>query len=83
MHELVAAGEHARNLALQLRSVTVVSQTATSVVLNVRDVLPDYDLVRADGSVEHQVGRGERDWVVTLRATAATGAWRIGAIATR
>jgi hypothetical protein len=81
MRELVAAGEHARNLMLRLTSVVVLSQTPASVVLRVRDVLPSYDLVRADGSVEPHAGRGEREWIVTLRASDATDAWRIDTIA--
>lgn len=81
MRDLVAAGEHARNLVLRLTSVAVLSQTQASVVLRVRDVLPSYDLVHADGRVERQAGRGERDWIVTLRAGDATDAWRIDTIA--
>jgi len=80
MRELVVAGEHARGLDLRLTSVTVRSQSPTAVVLDVRDVLPAYDLVRADGSADHQAGRGERSWLVTLRAQQAGAPWRIDTI---
>ena len=79
--ELVSAGEHARGLELRLTEVVVMSQTTTSASLKVTDTLPGYDLVRADGVVEHEAGRGERAWIVTLRATATGGPWRIDTIA--
>jgi hypothetical protein len=78
---LVSAGERARGLALRLTGVVVKSQTGTDVELEVRDVLPGYDLARSDGTVVHQAGRGERTWVVTLRATAPDAPWRIDTIA--
>ncbi|MGH8890138.1 MAG: protein kinase domain-containing protein [Acidothermaceae bacterium] len=78
--ELQTARQHARGLNLQLRSVAVRSETPTEVVLAVDDVLPAYDLVGADGSAVHQAGRGERAWVVTLRAQTSGGPWRIDTI---
>jgi hypothetical protein len=79
--ELTAAREHAQNLSLQLTSVTVKSQSARGVQLEVHDILPAYDLVRADGTAVHQPGRGSRTWIVTLRAVAAGGPWRIDTVA--
>jgi eukaryotic-like serine/threonine-protein kinase len=80
--ELIDAGEHARGLNLELTSVVVRSRTPTTVVLDVHDVLPGYDLVRADGSIDHQPGRADRAWVVTLRTQVAGGSWRIDSITT-
>jgi len=78
--DLAAAGEHARGLTLRLTSVSVRSQDATQVVLAVRDVLPGYDLVQADGTAIHQSGRGEQSWVVTLARASADRPWRIDTI---
>lgn len=80
LHELQAAHQHADGLSLQLTSVVVRSQSSTAVVLAVIDMLPAYDLVRADGTAVHQAGRGERAWVVTLRTQASGGPWRIDTI---
>jgi len=74
------AGQRARGLALRLVSVEVRSHTPTSVELTVRDTLPPYDIVDADGQLRRQPGRGEREWVVGLRAAAAGGSWRIATI---
>jgi hypothetical protein len=73
---LVAAGEYARGLRLQLVSVSVAAQGAAEVTLAVRDVLPGYDLVDADGTAEHIAGRAERGWLVVLSGSP----WRIAAI---
>jgi hypothetical protein len=78
---LVAAGEHARGLRLQLVSVGLVSQSSGQVTLAVRDTLPDYELVRAGGDAELVTGRGERSWTVVLRAEPVRGGWLIGSIA--
>lgn len=78
--ELTAAGEHARGLTLQLKSVTVRSQQSLRVELVVRDVLPGYDVVRADGSAVHQAGRGERSWLVTVARAGTDRPWRIDTI---
>jgi len=57
------------------------STSATVVELEVRDILPPYDLVRADGTATHQSGRGARSWHVTLRRATGGGARRIDTIA--
>lgn len=80
LEELQAAHERARGLALRLTSVVVRSQTTTEVVLAIDDVLPAYDLVGADGAAVRRPGRGERAWIVTLRAQAAGEPWRIDTI---
>jgi eukaryotic-like serine/threonine-protein kinase len=77
---LVAAGEHARGLRLQLVSVGLVAQSSSQVTLAVRDTLPDYELVRAAGAAELVTGRGERSWTVVLRAEPVRGGWLIGSI---
>jgi hypothetical protein len=74
------SGERARELSLTLVSVELQTQTPTSVQLHVRDTLPPYEIVDADGVMQRQPGRGERDWLVTLRASAAGGPWRIASI---
>jgi hypothetical protein len=80
LDQMADAGQRARGLALRLVSVEVRSQTPTSVELAVRDTLPPYEIVDADGQVRRQPGRGEREWVVGLRATTAGGSWRIATI---
>jgi hypothetical protein len=77
---LVAAGEQARGLHLDLVAVRLVSESATEVTLAVRDALPGYDLVRAGAVVEHLAGRGERTWTVVLHRTSMEGRWLIAAI---
>jgi len=77
---MAAAGWRARDLSLRLVSVRVRAQTQTSVDLLVRDTLPTYEIVGADGATRREPGRGEREWLVTLRATAVGGPWRIAAI---
>lgn len=74
------SGQRAQDLALKLVSVVVQSQTPTSVTLLVRDTLPPYEIVGPGGDVQRQPGRGERAWLVTLRATSAGGTWRVAAI---
>ncbi|HEX7105343.1 MAG TPA: protein kinase, partial [Acidothermaceae bacterium] len=80
LDQMADAGQRARGLALRLVSVEVRSQTPTSVELAVRDTLPPYEIVDADGQVRRQPGRGEREWVVGLRATTAGGSWQIATI---
>jgi hypothetical protein len=77
---MAGSGERARGLSLNLVSVELESQTPTSARLRVRDTLPPYEIVGADGVVQRQPGRGERGWLVTLRSTAAGGPWRIASI---
>jgi hypothetical protein len=74
------AGGRARDLSLKLVSVQARAQTSTSVDLLVRDTLPPYEIVDADGAVRREPGRGEREWLVTLQATAVGGPWRIATI---
>lgn len=78
---MAAAGGRARDLRLTLVSVQVKAQSPTSVDLLVRDTLPPYEIVDGDGVAQVEPGRGERDWLVTLRATAPGGSWRISSIA--
>jgi hypothetical protein len=52
------------------------ARASTEVTLAVRDVLPGYDLVQADGAAVHVEGRAERGWVVVLRGSP----WRIVSI---
>lgn len=82
--QLVAAGEHADGLAIRVLSVSVVSENAELAELSVRDVLPGYRLVRADGTIQQVAGRGERSWLVTLRplrgGTASAKDWVIDTI---
>ncbi len=77
---MAGAGQRARYLSLKLMSVEVQAQTPTSVDLLVRDTLPPYEIVDADGGVRRQPGRGERGWLVTLRSASAGGSWRIASI---
>ena len=49
------------------------------VTLAVRDTLPAYTLVAADGSTQSMTGRGERSWTVVLRQ--ADSRWLIASIA--
>jgi hypothetical protein len=74
------SGERARDLSLTLVSVELESQTPSSARLRVRDTLPPYEIVDAEGDVRRQPGRGERDWLVTLRTATAGGTWRIASI---
>jgi hypothetical protein len=74
------AGERARDLSLTLVTVQVRAHTTTRVDLLVRDTLPPYEIVDAQGVARQQPGRGARDWLVTLRATATGGSWRIASI---
>jgi len=78
--QLLTSGQRARGLQLRLVSVRAASASPTNVTLAVRDTLPAYDLVGADGAVEHVAGRGERDWIVMLRAQPPDGQWRIASI---
>jgi hypothetical protein len=77
---LLASGQRARGLQLRLVSVRAASASPTNVTLAVRDTLPAYDLVGADGAVERVAGRSERDWIVMLRAQPPGGQWRIASI---
>ena len=78
--QLLTSGQRARGLQLHLVSVRAASASPTNVTLAVRDTLPAYELVGADGAVEHVAGRGERDWIVMLRAQLPDGQWRIASI---
>jgi serine/threonine protein kinase len=79
---LVALGGHAVGLRLHVASVAVTTRTPTRVVLDVRDVLPGYDIALPDGAVRHETGRGERRWAITLRQVGGAAAgWRIETVA--
>jgi hypothetical protein len=77
---MVDAGQRARDLGLTLVSVQVRARTSTTVELLVRDTLPSYEIVDADGEIRRQPGRAERAWLVTLEAAGAGGSWRIATI---
>jgi hypothetical protein len=79
--QLVTAGQRARGLRLQLVSVRPASASPTNVTLAVRDTLSAYDVVSANGAVQHVAGRGERDWIVMLRVQQPGDPWRIASIA--
>jgi hypothetical protein len=80
---LVAAGEHAQGLALELVSVALSARASGQVSVLVTDVLPAYDVVGPAGSVTRVAGRGARRWLVVLRSTTAAGDWRIDSITSR
>jgi hypothetical protein len=77
---MVDAGQRARDLRLKLVSVQVHARTSTTVELLVRDTLPSYEIIDADGEPQRQPGRAERAWLVTLEAASAGGSWRIATI---
>jgi hypothetical protein len=78
--KLIADGQRARGLRLELVAVRMVSQSPNNVTLAVRDTLPAYELVRADGAADHVPGRGERNWTVVLHEQ-PVGRWQIDSIA--
>ena len=78
--QLVMAGQRARGLHLQLVSVQAASASPTNVTLVVHDTLSAYDLVSADGAVQHVAGRGERGWIVMLRRETPSDQWHIASI---
>ena len=77
---LVAAGVRASGFREQLRSVRAVAVSATAVALDVVDVRPSYQLVRASDGVV--VGwwppRGPAAWRVEL--VLAAGGWQVSAV---
>jgi hypothetical protein len=80
---MVAAGVHASGLALAVRTIGVVSVSATGVRLKVADELGPYALVARDGStVQRLPARPLTTWAIRLARTGAgDDGWRIAAIA--
>ena len=102
LHQLLATGRLARGLQLRITSVVALAQSATEVTLRVHDTLDSYQLVSVgtdgadgtdgtDGTALPVAGRGDRGWVVVLRAPpppasaddrgAVAQGWRIASIA--
>jgi hypothetical protein len=79
---MVAAGEHAHGLALQIRTLDVVVATRTAATVRVADQLAPYSLVSADGRVVQQLpARPLTTWAIRLvRKGSGPGYWRIAAI---
>jgi hypothetical protein len=76
---LHADGMRSVGLALTVRDVRLVTQSARTAVLRVTDELPAYRIVAADGTtVRTQTGRGATTWLITL-AKQSQG-WRIATI---
>jgi len=88
LRQLVAAGRLARGLQLRIISVVALTQTPTDVTLRVHDTLDGYQLVStgtdgADDASLPVAGRGDRTWLVALRAQAgdrSSVGWRIAAV---
>ena len=77
---LVRRGLHAEGFALRIVSAKVIDASARSVRLLVVDTMDHYVLKDARGGlVERNPGRGERQWVMTLRL--GGDGWRYSDIA--
>jgi hypothetical protein len=91
LHQLQATGRLARGLRLRINSVQVLTQSAAEVSLRVHDTLDSYQVVSTgtNGAAVPVVGRGDRAWLVILRAQPPPGGdgplvdqrWRIASIA--
>jgi len=88
LRQLMATGRLARGLELHINSVVALTQTPTDVTLRVHDTLDGYQLVStgtdgADDASLPVAGRGDRTWLVALRAQAgdrSSVGWRIAAV---
>lgn len=85
LRQLVATGRLARGLQIHINSVAALTQTPTEVTLRVHDTLDSYQLVSTgtDGTSLPVAGRGDRTWLVALRARAgdrSSVGWRIASV---
>lgn len=82
LQALLAAGVTARGLRLTVVAASVEQTSPGRVVLAVRDLIRPYQLVDGQGKpLAERVGRGERDWLITLvPATQPLGEWRIESV---
>jgi hypothetical protein len=79
--KLSAGRLRAAGLALTVRDVRVVRESARTVVLRVTDELPAYRIVDADGAtVRTEPGRGPATWRITL--VKQSSGWRIATVQT-
>jgi hypothetical protein len=79
--KLRAGRLRAAGLALTVRDVRVVRESARPVVLRVTDELPAYRIVDADGAtVRTEPGRGPATWRITL--VKQSSGWRIATVQT-
>lgn len=76
----VRQGRRVAGLRHEVRSVTLLAESADEVRLRVLDVVPPFRVVDGAGrAVERHAGRAERSWNLTLRRVG--GRWRVAEVA--